>query len=78
MIDTGGGPSGQIPVLADSNLEVTVRVLQNDDPFGVFSFVDSSRELQIAEDVNPGEESLKQARLTVQRKQGTYETVKVG
>ena len=75
---TGGGPSGETPKLADSDTEVTVQVLQNDDPFGVFSFADTSRELQIAEDTEDGEERRRRAKLTVVRRQGTYQSVEVG
>ena len=57
---------------------MTIQVLQNDDPFGVFSFADASRELQIAEDTEDGEEGRRRAKLTVVRRQGTYQSVEVG
>ena len=56
---------------------MTIQVLQNDDPFGVFSFADASRELQIAEDTEDGEEGRRRAKLTVVRRQGTYQSVEV-
>ena len=57
---------------------MTVQVRQNDDPFGVFSFADTSRELQVAEDTEDGEEEKRRAKLTVLRRQGTYHSVEVG
>ena len=43
---------------ADTDTNVTLRVVPNDDPFGVFSFPSTMREVSVAEDFKPGEEGL--------------------
>ena len=73
----GGGPSDEVPSLATDNLEVTVTIRENDDPFGVFTFAESSREISIAEDFTEGRKNTTEAKLVVKRLQGTFNTVKV-
>ena len=42
-----GGPSGTTTgEIADTDVNVTLRVVPNDDPFGVFSFPSTMREGQ--------------------------------
>ena len=73
----GGGPSGEQPQLATSNLEVTIIVASSDSPFGVFAFPSSSRELSVAEDVNLGDEYLREQNLEVVRLKGNFRNVMV-
>ena len=64
-------------MLAEQNLEVTLTIRENDDPFGVFTFADSSREISIAEDYMEERKNTTEAKLVVERLQGTFNTVKV-
>ncbi|KAK6179039.1 hypothetical protein SNE40_011486 [Patella caerulea] len=57
--------------LADANTSVILNVVASDDPNGRFAFPAASRELQIAEDYLPGQESTTRTTFTVERRQGT-------
>ncbi len=52
-------------------------VEQNDDPFGVFVFPESDREVSVAEDYYPGWENTTTVALTVERQQGQHTDVAV-
>ena len=72
-----GGPSGATGEIADTDTNVTLRVVPNDDPFGVFSFPSTMREASVAEDFKPGEEHLTTVNIPVIRQQGSSGTVTV-
>ena len=73
-----GGPSGTTTgEIADTDVNVTLRVVPNDDPFGVFSFPSTMREVSVAEDFKPGEEGLTTVNIPVIRQQGSSGTVTV-
>ena len=74
---TGGspGPGGQ---LAATNLQVTVMIPFNDDPFGVFILDPECLEREVAEDI-PSEDAMSYiTSFTVLRQQGTFGDVRVG
>ncbi len=56
---------------------MTLEVIPNDDPYGVFSFPTSVRELTVAEDFLPGDEESTKAQITVNRDQGSSGNVMV-
>ena len=67
--------------MADHDTTAQLTVLQNDDPYGVFSFAALSREVSVVEDVlDPtSDDSLAATSKTlmVERGQGTFRTVHV-
>ncbi|XP_055956200.1 adhesion G-protein coupled receptor V1 [Patella vulgata] len=63
--------------LADANTSVILNVVASDDPNGRFAFPAASRELQIAEDYLPGQESTTRTTFTVERRQGMLGKIEV-
>lgn len=74
---TGGfpGPGGQ---LSETNLNVTVMIPFNDDPFGVFVIGSESQDREVAEDVLSVDDMRYVTNLSVWRHQGTFGDVRVG
>ena len=54
-----------------------VVVGENDEPWGLFSFTEESREVSVAEDYLPGEERKARVSLEVERRQGVNGDIKV-
>lgn len=75
--DLSDGIREETGKLSTQDTTATLIVEQNDDPFGVFSFPATSRELSIAEDYVIGNESSTTTLLTVERRQGTFNDVEV-
>ena len=73
----GGGPSGEVPVLATSRLVVVVKVAENDDPFGLFAFAPSSLRVHVAEDYDEDSRDQTRASLEVDRGRGHFTDVQV-
>ncbi len=76
-LPSGGAPSGFEGKLADTNQDVTLHVLPNDDPYGLFKFPPSAKELTVAEDFLPGDEAATVAHIPVVRGQGATGKVAV-
>ena len=74
---TGGGPFDEIPLLADSDLEVTLSVLINDDPSGLLRFNAEDMDISVPEDYYPGDEDTTVAHLRIDRDQGDFEEIMV-
>lgn len=75
---SGGGRNLQFPSLAKENLEVIVNVEASDDPYGVFSFSEISRDMQVAEDYEGWQmQNATQCTLAVVRNGGLYGEVEV-
>ncbi len=75
---SGGSASGvQGSLQEDGVLNVTLHVLPNDDPHGLFRLPPPLSELQVAEDFNPGEEALTTIDIPVMRDQGVSGPVAV-
>lgn len=69
------GPGGR---LAETNLNVSVLIPFNDDPFGVFEIDDQNLDLEVAEDVLSEEDMSNVATIIILRQQGTFGDVRVG
>uniref|UniRef100_A0A8C5P4D2 Adhesion G-protein coupled receptor V1 n=1 Tax=Jaculus jaculus TaxID=51337 RepID=A0A8C5P4D2_JACJA len=69
------GPGGQ---LAETNLQVTVMIPFNDDPFGIFILDPECLEREVAEDVLSEDDVSYIAKFTVLRQQGIFGDVRVG
>ncbi|XP_055460041.1 adhesion G-protein coupled receptor V1 [Psammomys obesus] len=69
------GPGGQ---LAESNLQVTVMIPFNDDPFGVFILDPECLDREVAEDVLSEDDMSYITNFTILRKQGVFGEVWVG
>ncbi|KAK2502262.1 hypothetical protein MC885_005409, partial [Smutsia gigantea] len=69
------GPGGQ---LARTNLQVTVMIPFNDDPFGVFILDPECLEREVAEDVLSGDDMSYITNFTILRQQGAFGDVRVG
>ncbi|XP_063820072.1 adhesion G-protein coupled receptor V1 [Pseudophryne corroboree] len=69
------GPGGQ---LAETNLNVTVMIPFNDDPFGVFVIGPESQNREVAEDVLSEDDMSYVTNISVWRHQGTFGDVRVG
>ncbi|XP_018414734.1 PREDICTED: G-protein coupled receptor 98, partial [Nanorana parkeri] len=69
------GPGGQ---MAKTNLNVTVMIPFNDDPFGVFVIGSESQDREVAEDVLSVDDMRYVTNLSVWRHQGTFGDVRVG
>ncbi|XP_070543508.1 adhesion G-protein coupled receptor V1-like isoform X2 [Ptychodera flava] len=75
---TGGGPPGPGGVLSVTGpLEATLTIEENDDPYGVLVFPSGSKERDVAEDYNPGDELTTYTSFVLSREQGTSGTVEV-
>ncbi|XP_058430567.1 adhesion G-protein coupled receptor V1 isoform X1 [Marmota monax] len=74
---TGGspGPGGQ---LAETNLQVTVMIPFNDDPFGIFILDSECLEREVAEDVLSEDDMSYITNFTILRQQGVFGDVRVG
>ena len=64
--------------LSDTGLSQEVVIQASDDPNGRLAFPTASQELSVAEDFSPGNEISTSTIFTVERRQGTGGTVKVG
>ncbi|XP_028615942.1 adhesion G-protein coupled receptor V1 [Grammomys surdaster] len=69
------GPGGQ---LAETNLQVTVMIPFNDDPFGIFTLDPECLEREVAEDVLSEDDMSYIASFTILRQQGIFGNVRVG
>ncbi|XP_075449203.1 adhesion G-protein coupled receptor V1 isoform X3 [Ascaphus truei] len=69
------GVGGQ---LAENNLNVTVMIPFNDDPFGVFQISPESQNREVAEDVLSEEDMSYITNFSIWRQQGTFGDVRVG
>ncbi|XP_075693474.1 adhesion G-protein coupled receptor V1 [Rhinoderma darwinii] len=74
---TGGfpGPGGQ---LAERNLNVTVMIPFNDDPFGVFVIGPETQNQEVAEDVLTVDDLRYVTNISIWRHQGTFGDVRIG
>lgn len=78
MSSFAGGYPGEGGRLAETNLNVSVLVPFNDDPFGVFAIAAESLEREVAEDVLSEDDMSDVTSFTILREQGTFGTVRVG
>ncbi|XP_039111424.1 adhesion G-protein coupled receptor V1 [Hyaena hyaena] len=69
------GPGGQ---LAGTNLQVTVMIPFNDDPFGVFILDPKCLEREVAEDILSEDDMSYITNFTILRQQGVFGDVRVG
>ncbi|XP_021064109.1 adhesion G-protein coupled receptor V1 [Mus pahari] len=69
------GPGGQ---LAEANLQVTVMIPFNDDPFGIFILAPECLEREVAEDVLSEADMSYITSFTILRQQGVFGDVRVG
>ncbi|KAM3940659.1 adhesion G-protein coupled receptor V1 isoform 2-T2 [Leptodactylus fuscus] len=69
------GPGGQ---LADTNLNVTVMIPFNDDPFGVFVIGAETQNQEVAEDVMSIDDMRYVTNISIWRRQGTFGDVRIG
>ncbi|GAB5567024.1 adhesion G-protein coupled receptor V1 isoform X4 [Prionailurus iriomotensis] len=69
------GPGGQ---LAGTNLQVTVMIPFNDDPFGIFILDPECLEREVAEDVLSEDDMSYITNFTILRQQGVFGDVRVG
>ncbi|PNI73019.1 ADGRV1 isoform 31, partial [Pan troglodytes] len=69
------GPGGQ---LAETNLQVTVMIPFNDDPFGVFILDPECLEREVAEDVLSEDDMSYITNFTILRQQGVFGDVRLG
>ncbi|MBN3308256.1 GPR98 protein, partial [Amia calva] len=78
LINISGGDPGQGGRLAEVNLNVSVFIPPNDDPFGVFVIDPRTLDQEVAEDILTEEDMSDVASFTVLRQQGTFGIVRVG
>ncbi|XP_068103893.1 adhesion G-protein coupled receptor V1 [Hyperolius riggenbachi] len=78
LVNISGGSPGPGGQLSDTNLNVTVMIPFNDDPFGVFVVGPESRDREIAEDVLSEDDMSYVTNISVWRHQGTFGDVRVG
>uniref|UniRef100_A0A287D5V5 Adhesion G-protein coupled receptor V1 n=1 Tax=Ictidomys tridecemlineatus TaxID=43179 RepID=A0A287D5V5_ICTTR len=69
------GPGGQF---AETNLQVTVMIPFNDDPFGIFILDSECLEREVAEDVLSEDDMSYITNFTILRQQGVFGDVRVG
>ncbi|XP_008827569.1 adhesion G-protein coupled receptor V1 [Nannospalax galili] len=78
LVNISGGSPGPGGQLAESNLQVTVMIPFNDDPFGIFTLDPECLEREVAEDV-PSEDDISYiTKFTILRQQGVFGDVRVG
>ncbi|XP_045141134.1 adhesion G-protein coupled receptor V1 [Echinops telfairi] len=78
LVNISGGSPGPGGQLAETNLQVTVMIPLNDDPFGVFLLDPECLEREVAEDV-PSEDDMSYiTNFTILRQQGVFGDVRVG
>ncbi|XP_073480601.1 adhesion G-protein coupled receptor V1 isoform X2 [Aquarana catesbeiana] len=78
LVNISGGFPGLGGQLAETNLNVTVMIPFNDDPFGVFVIGSESQDREVAEDVLSVDDMRYVTNLSVWRHQGTFGDVRVG
>ncbi|OCU02316.1 adhesion G-protein coupled receptor V1 [Xenopus laevis] len=78
LVNISGGSPGPGGKLAKKDLNVTVMIPFNDDPFGVFVLSPESLNREVAEDVNSEDDMSFITNFSIWRHQGTYGNVRVG
>ncbi|XP_036868013.2 adhesion G-protein coupled receptor V1 [Manis javanica] len=78
LVNISGGSPGLGGQLAGTNLQVTVMIPFNDDPFGVFILDPECLEREVAEDVLSEDDMSYITNFTILRQQGTFGDVRVG
>ncbi|XP_074063616.1 adhesion G-protein coupled receptor V1-like isoform X2 [Macrotis lagotis] len=78
LVNISGGSPGPGGQLAETNLQITVMIPFNDDPFGVFVLDPDCQEREVAEDVLSEDDMSYITNFTVLRQQGTFGDVRVG
>ncbi|KAF6125476.1 hypothetical protein HJG60_009913 [Phyllostomus discolor] len=78
LVNISGGSPGPGGQLAETNLQVTVMIPFNDDPFGVFILDPECLEREVAEDVLSEDDMSYITNFTVLRQQGVFGDVRVG
>uniref|UniRef100_A0A452G4T7 Adhesion G-protein coupled receptor V1 n=1 Tax=Capra hircus TaxID=9925 RepID=A0A452G4T7_CAPHI len=78
LVNISGGSPGPGGQLAATNLQVTVMIPFNDDPFGVFILDPECLEREVAEDVLSEDAMSYITNFTVLRQQGAFGDVRVG
>ncbi|XP_030633613.1 adhesion G-protein coupled receptor V1 [Chanos chanos] len=77
LVNISGGYPGEGGRLADHNLNASVLIPFNDDPFGVFAIDPDSLEREVAEDVLSEDDMSDVTSFTILRQQGTFSNVRV-
>ncbi|XP_033109462.1 adhesion G-protein coupled receptor V1-like [Anneissia japonica] len=76
LVNVSGGFPNDKPKLSETGpMSVVIKILPNDDPFGVLRFPSDSRERDVAEDFYPGDEAITKTNFTVVRGQGLFSNV---
>ncbi|XP_045053798.2 adhesion G-protein coupled receptor V1 [Desmodus rotundus] len=78
LVNVSGGSPGPGGQLAGTNLQVTVMIPFNDDPFGVFILDPECLEREVAEDVLSEDDMSYITNFTILRQQGVFGDVRVG
>ncbi|KAM9694992.1 adhesion G-protein coupled receptor V1 [Trichechus inunguis] len=78
LVNISGGSPGPGGQLAETNLQVTVMIPFNDDPFGVFILDPECLEREVAEDVLSEDDMSYITNFTILRQQGVFGDVRVG
>ncbi|XP_066129903.1 adhesion G-protein coupled receptor V1 [Saccopteryx bilineata] len=78
LVNISGGSPGPGGQLAETNLQVTVMIPFNDDPFGVFILDPECLEREVAEDVLSEDDMSSITSFTMLRQQGVFGDVRVG
>ncbi|XP_073933195.1 adhesion G-protein coupled receptor V1 isoform X3 [Castor canadensis] len=78
LVNISGGSPGLGGQLAEANLQVTVMIPFNDDPFGIFIFDSECLEREVAEDVLSEDDMSYITSFTVLRQQGVFGDVRIG
>ncbi|EAW95990.1 monogenic, audiogenic seizure susceptibility 1 homolog (mouse), isoform CRA_e [Homo sapiens] len=78
LVNISGGSPGPGGQLAETNLQVTVMVPFNDDPFGVFILDPECLEREVAEDVLSEDDMSYITNFTILRQQGVFGDVQLG
>ncbi|KAM9330953.1 adhesion G-protein coupled receptor V1 [Gastrophryne carolinensis] len=78
LVNISGGSPGPGGQLSETNLNVTVMIPFNDDPFGVFVIDPESQDREVAEDVLSLDDMSYVTNISIWRLQGTFGDVRVG
>ncbi|XP_058583138.1 adhesion G-protein coupled receptor V1 isoform X4 [Neofelis nebulosa] len=78
LVNISGGSPGPGGQLAGTNLQVTVMIPFNDDPFGIFILDPECLEREVAEDVLSEDDMSYITNFTILRQQGVFGDVRVG
>ncbi|XP_058132092.1 adhesion G-protein coupled receptor V1 [Dasypus novemcinctus] len=78
LVNISGGSPGPGGQLRESNLQVTVMIPFNDDPFGLFFLDPDCLEREVAEDVLSEDDMSYITNFTILRQQGVFGDVRVG